>query len=195
VRFVIIICFFIFLSESWLFAQGKNGQLLTRRPDKEQKEAAPENDVRQAATDTSKPEPKSESTALGWSLWGTLVPLPTLYLTVPGLIVGPSLGYFYAGMSGRALIGIGIRTVAVGGIIAVLGIGLSDNIDSEDEPYIAALGFGSILLLVVDVVHDISVVKSHVRKRNAKLQESGWRISPQYFSESQTVGLNISYSF
>jgi len=73
---------------------------------------------------------KSGTTALVWSLLGTLVPigvgvvasstageasdnpLPG-FLILGGMLVGPALGHFYAGRSGHALAGIGIRTVTL----------------------------------------------------------------------------------
>ena len=67
-------------------------------------------------------EYKSESAAFKASLWGTLLPLPTIVLTIPGLIGGPSIGYFTSGLKSRAWMGIGIRTVGVGGAISAFAI-------------------------------------------------------------------------
>ena len=61
---------------------------------------------------------KSERSAFQQSLYGTIIPIPTLILTVPGIWFGPSLGYFYAGRSGRAWAGMGVRTLALGCMIS-----------------------------------------------------------------------------
>ena len=72
--------------------------------------------------DSVSPKLKSEGTALAYSLVATLAPAATIYFAIPGLIIGPSAGYFYAGLSNRAWQGISFRLVGVGGMFVAYGM-------------------------------------------------------------------------
>ncbi|MDH4197995.1 MAG: hypothetical protein OEW05_11335 [Candidatus Aminicenantes bacterium] len=70
---------------------------------------------------------KSESLAFSISLAGALLPwagrLAGVRFAWIGVLIGPSLGYFYSGLWGRGLLGIGMRglagAAAVAGLVAV----------------------------------------------------------------------------
>jgi hypothetical protein len=78
---------------------------------------------------------KSQATALAWSVFGTAVPLITATalsgkgnpalentLLLSGLLVGPSLGQFYAGSTPHGLLALGIR--GAGGFVGLYGIAM-----------------------------------------------------------------------
>ena len=135
---------------------------------------------------------KSESRAFNWSLLGTLVPLPTLVLAFPGIIVGPSLGYFYGGMPGRAWTGIGLRTAALGGII--IGLLICWNCGPEASyttNWIVLVSSAG--LLVGSAVYDIASIKKAIRNKNASIQNSVLTLTPRYFVRTKSVGLALSF--
>lgn len=138
-------------------------------------------------------ELKSESAAFNASLLGTLIPLPTLILTLPGLIVGPSLGYFRSDLHGRAWLGIGIRTAGVGGVVSSFAICGWDCGPGDDSYNLAwAVFLAGSAITVGSAIYDIATVKASVRKRNTELEQTPLSIAPVYFSESGTVGIGVS---
>ena len=110
---------------------------------------------------------KSGTTALMWSLLGTLVPigvgvvasstageasdnpLPG-FLILGGMLVGPALGHFYAGRSGHALAGIGIRTLTLAAFLG--GAAASWNGDSGGDALLLAGLVAGLALLVAGFV-------------------------------------------
>jgi len=92
-------------------------------------------------------------------------PVAALFLT--GYMIGPSLGHFYAGRTGRAFVGMGIRVVALAG----LGFGFASSFD-ESAPgrgtglVVAGLvvGAGSVLFDIVDAPHSARVHNRMVRR-------------------------------
>ena len=139
---------------------------------------------------------KSEQTAFNYSLFGTLLPLPTLVLAVPGLWFGPSLGYFYAGRGGRAWSGIGIRTLAVGGMISSFGICGWDCGPGESAYNAAwAVFLTSGGVFVGSAIYDIATVKGDVRRQNESLTKTSWLISPEYRPGTRVIGLRLMCRF
>lgn len=137
---------------------------------------------------------KSESRAFRSSLLGTIAPLPTLILTIPGIIVGPSLGYFYGGMPGRAWKGIGLRVVGIGGMIGSLLY--CWNCGPETDYTIAWIVLlSSAGIVVISAVHDIASIKKAIRKKNASIPNIGLTLAPRYFVHTKSVGLALSYKF
>jgi hypothetical protein len=145
--------------------------------------------------DTQPVLPISEQQAFNRSLYGTLIPLPTLVFTLPGLIAGPSLGYFYGGKPGRAWTGIGLRTAGVGGMVssfAICGWDCGPGDDSYDLAWAVFIASGA--LVVGSAVYDIATVKGAVRDRNERLLGDRWEISPRYFSRSRGIGLQVRFA-
>ncbi len=137
-------------------------------------------------------EPRSESQAFKYSLIGTLAPLPTIVLTLPGLIVGPSLGYFKSGLKSRAWLGIGIRTVGVGGVITSFAICGWDCGPGDDSYNLAwAVFLTSSVITVGSAIFDIATVKKAVRHLNSKLHQSPIIVVPVCSVRDRAAGLRI----
>lgn len=146
---------------------------------------------------------KSETTALGLSILGTVVPFGFTLLTaseettsiVPGLIslggllVGPSLGHFYAGRPGRALVGIGIRTAALVGLAAGFGASWNGN-SGGDELMLASAAVG-----VGVMVWDILGVRGSVRRHNAKLNPARPAVVLTPAIDRRSVGVSGRITF
>ena len=132
---------------------------------------------------------KSESRAFNLSFWGTIAPLPTLVFTLPGVIVGPSLGYFYGGMKGRAWLGIGIRTAGVGGIISsfiICGWDCGPGYSGYNTAWIVFVS--SIGVTVISAVFDIASIKKEIRKKNKSIMNPRLTFTPKYFAHTKSVG-------
>lgn len=146
--------------------------------------------------DSPTPELKSENTALAYSLTGTLMPIGTIILAGPGLIVGPSLGYFYAGMPGRAWSGIGLRILGVGGMASsfiICGWDCGPGQSGYNEAW--AVFLASAGIVTVSAVYDIATVKAAVRKRNDSFMKLADTVTPVYFAESRAFGVKLVYHF
>lgn len=144
----------------------------------------------------SMPGLKSENRAYNYSLLGTVLPLPTLVLAVPGVWFGPSFGYFYADRPGRAWTGIGIRTLALGGMISAFGICGWDCGPGESAYSVAwAVFLTSGGVFVGSAIYDIATVRREVRKHNASLNAVTWRVTPRYESKSGMIGLRLAHRF
>ncbi len=140
---------------------------------------------------------KSPSTALTHSLIGTLVPLPTIVLTFPGIIFGPSLGYFYADMSGRAWTGIGLRAVGVGGMASsfvICGWDCGPGQKGYDAAWAVFIAGGA--LAVGSAIYDLATVKPNVRKHNDRIK-SGPNVSfgLRYYADARAAGIGIALTF
>ena len=138
---------------------------------------------------------KSESRAFRSSLLGTIAPLPTLILIIPGLIVGPSLGYFYGGMPGRAWKGIGLRVVGIGGMIGAVLYCWNCIPEQTDFTLNWIVLLSSAGLVVGSAVYDIASIKKAIRKKNASIPNIGLTLAPRYFVHTKSVGLALSYKF
>src|SRR4029453_17134477 len=83
-----------------------------------------------------------------------------------GILVGPSIGYFYGDCPGRGITGIMIRG---GATAVVLGLTLSageyGDIDNVPPGYIYAV-LGAAILIGADALYDIGAVGENVRQRN-----------------------------
>jgi hypothetical protein len=161
---------------------------------------------------------KSETKALRWSLLGTLVPVsaglgtgilysgpeddpaPTLILMGSGLVIGPSLGYFYGGRGDRGMKGILIRVgmevfFVSAAMIAVEEVGTSGFGDFSNvvaAVIILSVGQGFVL---AHGIYDIAKVKSEVRKYNQSLQKTSLMLMPKYFVDSGAPGIQLRIMF
>jgi len=154
------------------------------------------------------PDLKSETLAFNLSLWGTLIPLAAGLLGFQaaflGCLIGPSLGYFYAGLPGRALLGMGLRTVA--GIVTLAGLKAAAvgfaylfffRVEKAEELGTpgALIALGGLVLIAGSAVVDIAGVKRSVRERNNRLQGKRLSWSPFVLPASKTVGIQVQLSF
>lgn len=161
---------------------------------------------------------RSENTALRWSVLGTLLPTITGTLIVAssaedgdnigtlrfagmlftgGLIIGPSLGYFYSNCPGRGLSGIGVRTMGL--IIAAEGMaaGMGGDIYGGEDFSGGAIAMTIIGggIFVGDMIYDFATVKKAVRDRNRKSGLSSFYIAPAYFPKHNAAGVSVNLAF
>ena len=120
---------------------------------------------------------KSSSSAFLWSLGGTLVPWAVIVavssdsspapalLATGGIVVGPSLGHFYAGRPGRAWKGVGIRLGALAVITAGIASCFRDLFEADcgGGASLALVGSG---LFIASSVYDIATAPASARRFN-----------------------------
>jgi len=157
------------------------------------------------------PELKSEGTALSLSLLGTLVPLVAgtailatsddIYysdangslgslLIYTGLYFGPSMGYFYAGKSGRGWASFGLRNAI--GLGMVIGVTAAcPPADPCDEGAASAIVLIGGVGILASAIYDIANVKKTVRERNARQMASSLAVIPTY-SRVDGPGVRVS---
>lgn len=139
---------------------------------------------------------KSENTARIYSLYGTLIPTATLILAYPGLLIGPSTGYFYADQPGRAWKGIGIRALATGGMISSFLICGWDCDGGDPEYGIAWMVFlTSAGTFVGSAIYDIATVEGAVRRHNSQVLQTAWALTPTYSARDRALGLRLKLTF
>ena len=151
---------------------------------------------------------KSENAALALSALGTLIPVALGVATVgasegpdgsllpgimiiSGILVGPSLGYFYGGLPWRGLASIGLR---VGGTVAV-GAAIAISWDNPDNSSAEMLAWSGAALLVGSMVYDIASVKRTIRKHNRSLGGKALIVTPAYFAISGAPGIRMQIKF
>jgi len=152
---------------------------------------------------------KSEKRAMTWSVVGTLVPLAAsasflltggssyvhANIAAVGMLVaplGPSLGYFYTGATGRALLGLGIRLAGLAGMIGgSYGLYNYDSNGTLMGAFIIA-GAGAIL---ASTIIDLAGLKKTVRRHNLKVQSLQAAVAPVLSPRTKGCGLQVQISF
>jgi len=151
------------------------------------------------------PGMKSESGAVLYSFAGTAVPVGVGVLAassegggaaggvliVGGYLLGPSCGHFYAGRPGRALAGVGIRTVALVGLGAAIAVAWNEN----DNTGASVLGTASMVLGLTSVVVDMAGAAKSARIHNAKLTEKKFCVAPAAIGRARAPGLRADWRF
>jgi hypothetical protein len=139
---------------------------------------------------------KSELFALALSALGTAVPI-SIYLfggdwrtLAYGGIFGPSLGYFYGGLPGRAFVCMGLRTLGVGAAFAALLL-----IFTPDASMAPIFWWGGIGAFAGLTIYDVVAVYGAVKKRNEKLRRSIVMISPLIIPQTKTIGFALQAQF
>ena len=145
---------------------------------------------------------RSESKALLLSLVATVVPgtLSALAMSessenrgadlvfLGSVVVGPSLGHFYAGRPGRALLGMGIRTAALVGLSAAVAISWDEESTGGDGLALASLGIGA-----ASIVWDIATAPASARRYNDTHREN--RLSIGLGAVGSAPGILVAASF
>jgi uncharacterized membrane protein YedE/YeeE len=164
---------------------------------------APDSCAQDTGAATDIPGTKYGPTALGYSFLGTAVPIAVgASLGTPhssdaavglpilaGFWFGPSAGHFYAGRPKRALIGIGIRTAALAGML----IGTDSNHTSDfNVNTLAVVGF---LVGVGSMVADICEAPHSVRVHNDELLRGHAALTPTVVGEARALGLRVNCTF
>jgi hypothetical protein len=154
---------------------------------------------------------KSPSTAVWLSAGFTFIPaiigaalIPVnkympFYFSMPSLVFGPSIGYFYGRMNGRGLLFIGIHAVIAGGTLfwaALEDLKKMDENFNEKIDYVPTLATGTGLLAAAALI-EIILLPFEVDKRNQELANKRIRIAPLYAFQgnSSTVGIQLGINF
>lgn len=154
------------------------------------------------------PEIKSPQAALMMSLLGTVVPMALTAGTLFGesdgpndgqtealiflgaVVVGPSLGHFYAGRPGRAFSGMGWRVVGIGGLAGAFAMSW-DSGSSGAEP-LALISLG---LMVTTLVWDIAAAPKSARIHNEKIQKARLSLGMVPVDGQPAVGIRTQLTF
>jgi len=82
-----------------------------------------------------------------------------------GLVVGPSLGYFYAGQRGRAWRGLGLRILGYGALFGAVAASWDCYGDGDECRAGAALAVVGSAMTLGSAIYDIASVRGAVRRR------------------------------
>ena len=105
--------------------------------------------------------------------------------------IGPSLGYFYAGATGRGLLGMGLRLVGIAGI---LGGGFGRDA-SGDEGLMTGFIVGGVCALAGSYIWDFAGLKRAVRRHNLKVQGLQVAMAPVVSTRTRALGMQVRLSF
>ena len=160
-----------------------------------------------AAQEPEPYEAKSPEAARRFSILGTVVPIAAGFaigeaalVVYGGLLLGPVLGYVYAGEARRGMAQAGIRAAVLGGTAAVVvgicavgdcNIAIFGGPSGGALPLAAAVAVAGGVYTIVLAVRDINQVDDRVRARNQRL--GAVSVQPTYFPESRTAGLLVTW--
>lgn len=116
---------------------------------------------------------------------------PGLALASAGIILGPSVGDWSGGLTGRGLKFAGLRAAAAAG--GFLGVALTcwDDCTDSEERTSTAIGVASSAVLVGLVVWDLATVKGAVRQHEAQRVS----IMPMYDPVRRSPGVMVRLKF
>jgi hypothetical protein len=163
----------------------------------------------------------AEGKAFRLSLWGTVIPVaagatiwatqgaPTgnaftspersgpALLMAGGLIVGPTVGYTSAGLSGRGWRGARLRTgltlLSFVPGLAICGWDCSKGDTEYDLAWLTiAAGAG---LSLASAIYDISRVRHNVRRHHAARPGPGFSVAPSYVPGQRSFGVSVGVTF
>jgi hypothetical protein len=132
-----------------------------------------------------------------------------LALISSGLIVGPSIGYFYGGCAKRGIAGALVR-FGTGAFALFVINSIEKKDDGEEDSYgmnmdinmgKAVGGVAALLgltVVVIQSIYDISKVGETVEERNDELLTlygMNVSLSPRYFADSGAGGLELNITF
>jgi hypothetical protein len=159
---------------------------------------------------------KDPTTAVYWSMGSMILPSVPLAVTsvvsethaffgatgvglcIAGVIVGPSVGHFYAGNYMRGFASIGLRAGIAGlGFLVVVGVISSYGIDDIGAAIIgAALIGGAGIGILASGIYDIWTCPDAVRKYNRSIRtQGGLYFAPEINLTENSYGLTLGYSF
>lgn len=112
-------------------------------------------------------------------------------LVAGGVIVGPAVGYFDAGLERRGMRGIVLRTVT--GLVALSAVGtlIGDDSDLTDVSGPVILFLGGVGATVVLAVADCVLVGPDV----ARARRTAWSIAPAVPAGSRAPGVGVTLRF
>ena len=123
-----------------------------------------------------------------------------LVLIATGVIIGPSVGYFYGDCDDRGSNGIVIRGLLVGATVAAALIagqsqhssGFMDFSGLEAAITAGVVGCG---IVVIDSIYDLCLVKKNVQSQNNRKLATRVNLTPGIASDGATPTLNLSVAF
>lgn len=121
-------------------------------------------------------------------------------LIISGVIIGPSIGYFYGDCSGRAISGIALRMFV--GTATCLIANAAANSGSHDEfldfsGLSKAIAIGSIgsAIIVLSAVYDLTRIRSTIKNHNEKASAAAISLNPIIFAHGALFGLQLTAHF
>lgn len=181
-RYRLLAC--LFLLASLLIAGAGVVPVSAQQPDSVEVDTT----ARRDTTTAPQAERKIPSRALIFSLGGTVVLTPAFGV---GLLVGPSLGHFYAGDSQQAWIGIGLRTV--GGGVFLEGVASEIAAAEKSSGPNAATVVGA-LIVGGSAIYDIVTASGSAREYN-EAHGLNAQVTPTVGPRGEQVGLALRVSF
>ncbi len=162
---------------------------------------------RPASAGEAAPGTKSETRAFLCSFLGAAVPIgagalvastrdpwegngAAPALVIGGCLVGPSLGHFYAGRPGHALVGIGIRSAALVG--AAFAVGSSWENENTGSDILAA---ASLVVGAGSMIFDVAEAPHSARAHNAKALKPRACVAPAMVGRDRALGLRVDCGF
>lgn len=149
---------------------------------------------------------KNPNTALWWSLAGTAIPIAASVTGAAaaahvgsigffGLLIGPSLGYFYGGLPWRGLLGVGLRAIGAAVLIQSFFMAWDESWGwSGGENWdLVALAGG--VILFGSATWDLVSVKGAVKERNLKMRDKTLAFAPLLNLRTRSVGVMVRLSF
>jgi hypothetical protein len=141
---------------------------------------------------------KSKKASLYWSIGATVIPFAAgIALKYDGLIaysalvIGPSMGHFYAAQVSRGLATIGLRLSS--SLLAGIALG---GLLSEENGGIKSLYLFSFVVFFGSVVYDIYTAPASVQKYNESLlKKTSLRLIPEVNPIDRSYSLSLVYCF
>jgi hypothetical protein len=111
--------------------------------------------------------------------------------SIGALVLGPSLGHFYASRPGRAVAGIGVRALATAAVGAAIAASGAEGDSGEYD----ALGVVGVIVGGACLAWDIISAPHSASVHNEKLREKRMAIGMILPSSATGIGLRAEVSF
>ena len=116
---------------------------------------------------------------------------PGLVVASAGVILGPSIGDWSGGLTGRGLMFAGLRAATVAGGLFGVALACWDECTSSEYRNATAIGVASSVVLAGLVVWDLATVKGAVRRHQARRVS----VMPGYDRERRAPMLVVQMNF
>lgn len=121
---------------------------------------------------------------------------------LPGLVLGPTAGYVYAGVGKESIRPAAVRAAVLGGAaggaaaICAVGdcsLGLFDGESGSELALAVGVLLGGVVATVILAGRDVSRVGARVRVRNEELLDVSVR--PTFFPDARSVGIAVAWKY
>lgn len=122
-------------------------------------------------------------------------------LIAGGILLGPSLGHFYAGRKGGVLLrlGVGVATPLLAGMLVAAGVtndgGWLPSIDPGAMVLAAGIMAAGAVTIAGSAVYDVATASKAARRRNGEYAGGRIRVTPTYVPAARAVGFSVRASF